>query len=801
MNITDNARKKSKNNHIENEYESIHPLYIYTQFIQGVRDMPHSAIVELLQEKGLESYRRFMLGLSEWLAYECSLSETVLNVDHYKSIKLLWHMFTFEKMELTRVSEKSLSFVQILNIVSTFIFFQSVTSMTKYKNAAWLCLERLRLTTGKKDYKIIKNLENNVKQLYSLKCLSSRNLEQNCIYKRWMQEAHKKYPIYFNTNDELSTKTIYNVVQELLSPEIMDMEMKIPFLAEANSEAQFNTFDTESYFISKFYLNQTQGLESSVTNSSSSSGSSSSSSSNRSSNNNNSCHDHDNEEEEEHKTNSNNNNNNNNIVSSNLFNNEESQEESQIPITSIHVGGSDGERDVLTFQIDRQNIIPSFLSKLRHHQSCLWLNEFEITLGPLENIVTDRGGVTSECTRLFFEQIQKQCYEYPYFRMDNDSGLVLFCRPSANVPSDQSDKFYQDFFHIGQLFAISVWHGNLIPMKLPVVIWKQILGQPFTFVDYAKQFPSDVKHLKSMDKYTNKLFESLDLTFTFTVPTVVQTSKSSTSSSTESLFNENPTWVPSKNDESFLCTEYDERNEKPKSITRENLSWFKDLFAKMKLDANYNPSVYYFLRGIWSIIPIEIMWALDSKFLQSMCCGVTKLKASSVVSRLIFNGFNVIKNQDNKGDLTATADAADGDSASDDDDDTTAAAAAAADNGNGNNNNNNDDDDKLIKEIEMFQNYKYLQFAFTNIIKNRMTQEQLGKFIMFVTAQSTIPSSIISIDDWNIDVTLDLTASKTSLPTSSSCYKLIKIPPYNTEDDLYDKLMIAIKWGEGFGNQ
>jgi ubiquitin-protein ligase E3 C len=41
-------------------------------------------------------------------------------------------------------------------------------------------------------------------------------------------------------------------------------------------------------------------------------------------------------------------------------------------------------------------------------------------------------------------------------------------------------------------------------------------------------------------------------------------------------------------------------------------------------------------------------------------------------------------------------------------------------------------------------------------------------------------------------------ADENSLPTASTCFNLLKLPPFTSEDKMRDKLLLAIEAGSGF---
>ena len=83
------------------------------------------------------------------------------------------------------------------------------------------------------------------------------------------------------------------------------------------------------------------------------------------------------------------------------------------------------------------------------------------------------------------------------------------------------------------------------------------------------------------------------------------------------------------------------------------------------------------------------------------------------------------------------------------------------------------------------------------------TPQQLNKFFKFVTGLDAIPVCVPEHKDRAFTLFVDGKSldKLDRLPTSSTCYRILHLPPYQTQGTLRDKLLLATENATGFGSK
>ena len=80
-------------------------------------------------------------------------------------------------------------------------------------------------------------------------------------------------------------------------------------------------------------------------------------------------------------------------------------------------------------------------------------------------------------------------------------------------------------------------------------------------------------------------------------------------------------------------------------------------------------------------------------------------------------------------------------------------------------------------------------------VVNEMTLEQKKKFLIFVTANDRVPVGGLG----NLRMIIDNHGSVEQLPTASTCFNYLHLPPYESKEVMREKLLYAIENTTGFG--
>lgn len=84
-------------------------------------------------------------------------------------------------------------------------------------------------------------------------------------------------------------------------------------------------------------------------------------------------------------------------------------------------------------------------------------------------------------------------------------------------------------------------------------------------------------------------------------------------------------------------------------------------------------------------------------------------------------------------------------------------------------------------------------------IVSKMTDEEHSKLLMFVTSCGRSPLlGFASMEPSFCISKLDCDNANSKLPTSSTCFNILRLPPYSSEKVLNEKLMYALNANAGF---
>ena len=80
-----------------------------------------------------------------------------------------------------------------------------------------------------------------------------------------------------------------------------------------------------------------------------------------------------------------------------------------------------------------------------------------------------------------------------------------------------------------------------------------------------------------------------------------------------------------------------------------------------------------------------------------------------------------------------------------------------------------------------------------------MTDDEHSKLLMFVTSCPRSPLLGFQAMEPKFTISrLDCEKPNEKLPTASTCFNLLRLPPYTTENDLRNKLLYALNANAGF---
>lgn len=96
---------------------------------------------------------------------------------------------------------------------------------------------------------------------------------------------------------------------------------------------------------------------------------------------------------------------------------------------------------------------------------------------------------------------------------------------------------------------------------------------------------------------------------------------------------------------------------------------------------------------------------------------------------------------------------------------------------------------EIIKKIIFNNGNEQLKNNFLAIIKE-YDEQMMKNFLMFVTASQKPPNFVISPE---FCMTVEFVSNSDKLPTAQTCFKLLRVPSYQTIEIMRNKLNFAIQ--------
>ncbi|KAH9092004.1 hypothetical protein Ae201684P_011543 [Aphanomyces euteiches] len=237
----------------------------------------------------------------------------------------------------------------------------------------------------------------------------------------------------------------------------------------------------------------------------------------------------------------------------------------------------------MLLEIDRANLL---------HNSCeqlLWASQDQLhqslRIKFLNEPGVDAGGLEREWFTLMTEEI-----------FDERTGLFSACmdnafmiRPTSNEASEDHLMYFQA---IGRFLGRALFEGMLIDAHLTLPMYKHILGIPITFSDLEfvdVELYNNLKWLKQ-----NKGVESLCLDFSVNV----------------AQYDKEPLTID-------LCP-----NGRHIAVTDENKDEYIYLRFKWIMMTSISPQLASLIKGIYSVIPLEMLSVFDHQELELLMCGI-----------------------------------------------------------------------------------------------------------------------------------------------------------------------------------
>ncbi|KAF0695555.1 Aste57867_13595 [Aphanomyces stellatus] len=237
----------------------------------------------------------------------------------------------------------------------------------------------------------------------------------------------------------------------------------------------------------------------------------------------------------------------------------------------------------MLLEIDRANLL---------HNSCeqlLWASieqlHQSLRIKFLNEPGVDAGGLEREWFTLMTEEI-----------FDERTGLFTACLDNAYMirptSADASEDHLMYFHAIGRFLGRALFEGMLIDAHLALPMYKHILGIPITFSDLEfidVELYNNLKWLKQ-----NKGVESLCLDFSVNV----------------AQYEKEPLTID-------LCP-----NGRNIPVTDENKDDYVYLRFKWIMMTSISPQLASLIKGVYSVIPLEMLSVFDHQELELLMCGI-----------------------------------------------------------------------------------------------------------------------------------------------------------------------------------
>lgn len=357
------------------------------------------------------------------------------------------------------------------------------------------------------------------------------------------------------------------------------------------------------------------------------------------------------------------------------------------------------DRKVQRITIDRFNLFQSSFSELANRPREFFHRKWNVSFNGEEG--EDAGGVSRE----FFLSLSRAFLNpnYNYFRPASH-GYAFHPSPTACLGGIEPGVFK----FIGRVLGKALFDGCFLDAHFTRAFYKQMIGHPLNYGDFEDYDPEYFKNLKWVIDN-----DPSPLALTFTV----------------------------EHNEFGVTREVELKPGGSNiEVTQSNKNEYVDLLVKHKLSDQAKEQVQEFLKGLYDVVPLNLLKIFDPKEVELMISGLPEISINDLEKHTEYVGYTK--------------------------------------------------DSQIIKN-------------FWKVMRSYDTNLKAG-FLQFVTGTSKVPLEgfeFLKGMGGNVQrFQIHKSFTPQNLPTSHTCMNQLDLPQYKDEEELREKLTKAIEFGkEGFG--